>query len=164
MDWKEAVIPHEEGDWQREASEGESRNTEENNLESRQQEMQEYVSEGAYEDWQEGATQGVEIDWDGILDDADRHWQINGFDMDGDWGRDASHDVNGDWQRDPSPDIIVDWQGSASQEARDWQDQSQGASISLGEIPTVCGVNDFESLEEATTYNMELRKLLNRHV
>ncbi|GLJ39203.1 hypothetical protein SUGI_0799440 [Cryptomeria japonica] len=163
MGWQEAVIQHEDGDWQRAVSEEDSRNTQENNLEGRQREMQEYVSEGGYEDWQEGATQGVEMAWDGILDDVDRHWQRSGSDMDGDWRRDASHDANGDWQEDPSPDINVDWQGSASQElVRDWQDQSQGASRSWEEIPTARGVSDFQSLEEATAYNMELRELLSR--
>eukprot|EP00253_Pinus_taeda_P001937 PITA_01937 len=168
------VVMQDEGGLQADASLGEERESQENTLADREQDWQENnievghqdwqenITEVGHDDWQSGQTEGVQIDWNGILQGVDMHWQGSDSDIEREWERDdASQHATGEWQGGPSQDI--DWQESSSQElVRDWQDHSAGVSNTWQNLPTVHRISDFQSLEDATEYNMEIRELLSR--
>eukprot|EP01018_Ginkgo_biloba_P028772 Gb_09056 [translate_table: standard] len=162
-DWQEVVTQGEEGGWQAAASHGAGRDWLENAPEGRLQDWQENVEEGGHQNWQAGTSQEVELEWHAVSDDANMHWQGDVSNEGGDWEGDASQDIGGDWQGGPSQDINADWQEGTTQESvGGWQDSSQGAARAWQGIPNAGRVGDFQSLEEATAYNMELRELLGR--
>lgn len=141
-DWPQNVVAVERGGvgWQEATAQAGDGNWQENIAEERVQE------------WQEHSEQ-----------DLHRGWQDPSENADGNWRGVSDQDVDRDWQGGASEDVGRNWHEGASQGARDWEEGPSEGGVRVWQgVASTRRVSNFQSSDDATANNMELRELLGR--
>lgn len=114
---------------------------------------QENIAEERAQEWQEHSEQ-----------DLHRGWQNPSENADGNWQGVSDQDVGRDWQGGASEDVGRNWHEGASQGvARDWEEGTSEGGVRVWQgVATTRRVSNFQSSDDATANNMELRELLGR--
>lgn len=128
-------------------------------------------------DWQAVTAQAEDGNWqENVADEGVQEWQEHSEqDLHRGW-QDPSENAAADWQGGSDQDVGSDWQGGASQDigrnrhegasqvvARDWgEGPSEGGVRVWQGVATARRVNNFQSSDDTTANNMELRELLGR--
>lgn len=114
---------------------------------------QENIAEERAQEWQEHSEQDLHRGWQNPSENADGNWQgVSDQDVGRDWQGGASEDVGRNWHEGASQGVARDWEGGPSEGGvRVWQG-----------VATTRRVSNFQSSDDATANNMELRELLGR--
>lgn len=113
---------------------------------------QENIAEERVQEWQEHSEQ-----------DLHRGWQDPSENADGNWRGVSDQDVGRDWQGGASEDVGRNWHEGASQGARDWEEGPSEGGVRVWQgVASTRRVSNFQSSDDATANNMELRELLGR--
>lgn len=113
---------------------------------------QENIAEERVQEWQEHSEQ-----------DLHRGWQDPSENADGNWRGVSDQDVDRDWQGGASEDVGRNWHEGASQGARDWEEGPSEGGVRVWQgVASTRRVSNFQSSDDATANNMELRELLGR--
>lgn len=113
---------------------------------------QENIAEERVQEWQEHSEQ-----------DLHRGWQDPSENADGNWRGVSDQDVDRDWQGVASEDVGRNWHEGTSQGARDWEEGPSEGGVRVWQgVASTRRVSNFQSSDDATANNMELRELLGR--
>lgn len=114
---------------------------------------QENIAEERVQEWQEHSEQDLHRGWQNPSENADGNWRgVSDQDVGRDWQDGASEDVGRNWHEGASQGVARDWEGGPSEGGvRVWQG-----------VATTRRVSNFQSSDDATANNMELRELLGR--
>lgn len=114
---------------------------------------QENIAEERVQEWQEHSEQDLHRGWQNPSENADGNWRgVSDQDVGRDWQGGASEDVGRNWHEGASQGVARDWEGGPSEGGvRVWQG-----------VATTRRVSNFQSSDDATANNMELRELLGR--